>query len=548
MPVVVCSSCKVRINVKDEMLGKKAKCPKCATLIVLREAGASDEIEPDAKKPKVRASRQPEPAAEEDNPFGFDENPPPTKAKPERRPAKGEIPFEVVEDEEDEPPVKKKPARKPAPEPVEESNPFAIDESPAADEDEPRVKTKPARKPAAEESEPANPFAIDESPTSDFEASDDDSPATFEVDDPDEAVAEKPMRSRRKSGSASVEVERPQRRRRSESGRGGGDWGTARRGLQIVYFAVIGLFVIIGLIGIVFPTMMIMAGPALAMGPPAMPFDDFPDAKDLMKNFPDAKDMMKDFPDIQDGGKFIPKKGAKGVVVIPPKPAPVPAKRLPAGVAQGPSTMVVVFGIILLGLYGIAALAGLTMIVGQILCCFAPPETTARSRMRMAMYSLIALIVVGILGTVAAFALGIGGMMSAMPAAAANNPQAGAKAAEAAIGSLIGMICVLGLVGLCVLVLSIVYNVFWVLFHASIAEHFGDEKLRSQCIMYLVAIFVVPLVSGGVQAAISMALATTSFMLVQIISAVFSLIVACVIFGWYLYINRRCVALIDRAA
>jgi hypothetical protein len=70
MTVVVCSSCQVKMNIKDEMLGKKAKCPKCATVIVLEpaanppttNASISPKIAPTTPATKPRAVPPPLPA------------------------------------------------------------------------------------------------------------------------------------------------------------------------------------------------------------------------------------------------------------------------------------------------------------------------------------------------------------------------------------------------------------------------------------------------------------------------------------------------------
>lgn len=59
MAVVTCSSCQVRINVKDEMLGKRVKCPKCAAIILL-EAGSAPspwkKVSPPAPTPSPPAA------------------------------------------------------------------------------------------------------------------------------------------------------------------------------------------------------------------------------------------------------------------------------------------------------------------------------------------------------------------------------------------------------------------------------------------------------------------------------------------------------------
>jgi len=109
MPVVVCSSCKARINVKDEMLGRKAKCPKCATLIVLEvaeEAPSSAAVTP--QKPKRRPT--PPPLEEEDNPFAIQGDALP-KA-PRSRKAAPEPAFEAVEDDEPEEAEEEEPPRR----------------------------------------------------------------------------------------------------------------------------------------------------------------------------------------------------------------------------------------------------------------------------------------------------------------------------------------------------------------------------------------------------------------------------------------------------
>src|SRR3954469_23598330 len=60
MPVVVCPNCRAKLTVKEEMLGKKGKCPKCAASIDLEAAGVSPiQAESPAPKPIPRRSSPP---------------------------------------------------------------------------------------------------------------------------------------------------------------------------------------------------------------------------------------------------------------------------------------------------------------------------------------------------------------------------------------------------------------------------------------------------------------------------------------------------------
>lgn len=60
MAVVTCSSCAARIKVQDEMLGRTAKCPKCAVSIVLTESTAVQTAVPTAAaKPPKKPARPP---------------------------------------------------------------------------------------------------------------------------------------------------------------------------------------------------------------------------------------------------------------------------------------------------------------------------------------------------------------------------------------------------------------------------------------------------------------------------------------------------------
>src|SRR5262245_22057381 len=68
MALVVCPLCQARINVKDELLGRKAKCPKCANLITLTAGEvpaptAAVSPNPPQPKPKPRPPVAPPPVA-----------------------------------------------------------------------------------------------------------------------------------------------------------------------------------------------------------------------------------------------------------------------------------------------------------------------------------------------------------------------------------------------------------------------------------------------------------------------------------------------------
>ncbi len=112
MPVVVCSSCQVKINVKDEMLGKKAKCPKCAATIVLQAAAAAPAkpaarsaapaVSPvQSKAPAAKAKSAPPPLPAEEVGDEFEEVDEPRKRPKPKRPLDDD-------DFDDEPRAKKR--------------------------------------------------------------------------------------------------------------------------------------------------------------------------------------------------------------------------------------------------------------------------------------------------------------------------------------------------------------------------------------------------------------------------------------------------------
>ena len=58
---IKCEFCENLISVKEELVGKKVKCPKCATVI---EVMAPDVESPEEEKPKLEPKLEPKPAAE----------------------------------------------------------------------------------------------------------------------------------------------------------------------------------------------------------------------------------------------------------------------------------------------------------------------------------------------------------------------------------------------------------------------------------------------------------------------------------------------------
>jgi predicted Zn finger-like uncharacterized protein len=103
MPIVVsCPSCSARFNAKDEWAGRKAKCPKCGTVLTVPAAGPADAPAPPAA-PKPSPSPKPPAAA----------TPAP---RPVPKPEPAAAGFDVVDDETEEDteeaPSPRKPARK----------------------------------------------------------------------------------------------------------------------------------------------------------------------------------------------------------------------------------------------------------------------------------------------------------------------------------------------------------------------------------------------------------------------------------------------------
>ncbi|HSQ56736.1 MAG TPA: hypothetical protein VLM40_13425, partial [Gemmata sp.] len=98
---VVCSECSARLNAPDSATGKKVKCPKCQTVLVVPtprvEQAAFEVVEDEpAKKPTARPKVKTDVMLEDDE----DEKPRKKRAAVERD----------DEDEDDRPRKKKKPA------------------------------------------------------------------------------------------------------------------------------------------------------------------------------------------------------------------------------------------------------------------------------------------------------------------------------------------------------------------------------------------------------------------------------------------------------
>lgn len=119
--VVACTACNQKLKVKEELIGRKAKCPACGGVFL-----ALEDVEPVTEDHPVLPSK---PAARLD-----------AAARSKARP-----PVET-------PPPKKKPA--PPPEPEPEPEPEMEDEAPAESQDEaPRKKKKKKRKKRRQEEE-----------------------------------------------------------------------------------------------------------------------------------------------------------------------------------------------------------------------------------------------------------------------------------------------------------------------------------------------------------------------------------------------------------
>jgi len=58
---IQCEFCENLMSVKEDLVGKKVKCPKCATVI---EVMAPDVESPEEEKPKLEPKLEPKPAAE----------------------------------------------------------------------------------------------------------------------------------------------------------------------------------------------------------------------------------------------------------------------------------------------------------------------------------------------------------------------------------------------------------------------------------------------------------------------------------------------------
>src|SRR5437762_140097 len=98
MPIVLTCDCGRRLRIKDELAGRKVRCPQCSgILLVAMPAAAPDPVEDSLPEPEA----EPHPA-EKHRQSGQHETP--RSARPERRPVLPTAPYRP------KPPVRTKPA------------------------------------------------------------------------------------------------------------------------------------------------------------------------------------------------------------------------------------------------------------------------------------------------------------------------------------------------------------------------------------------------------------------------------------------------------
>lgn len=64
---VQCSRCRKRLKAKEELTGKRVRCPSCGQVIIVRGAHSSSQ-------PKVGSARTPPVSPPDSNPFAFEES------------------------------------------------------------------------------------------------------------------------------------------------------------------------------------------------------------------------------------------------------------------------------------------------------------------------------------------------------------------------------------------------------------------------------------------------------------------------------------------
>jgi predicted Zn finger-like uncharacterized protein len=103
--LITCDGCGAKIRVPDSAAGKRAKCPKCATIVNVPDLDNA-EHDPDAEDTRVSAKPLPPPAPIEVEPLDEEEKTKVTSAG--AKPPKPTGPIDDDEDDEDDRPVRKR--------------------------------------------------------------------------------------------------------------------------------------------------------------------------------------------------------------------------------------------------------------------------------------------------------------------------------------------------------------------------------------------------------------------------------------------------------
>ena len=185
------------------------------------------------------------------------------------------------------------------------------------------------------------------------------------------------------------------------------------------------------------------------------------------------------------------------------------------------------FGIIAMSMGCIILIAVILLFIGMCMCCGAP-YPAARARARVAVGCVAGAIVVGICGMLPLFLFMVG---TAAQRARANafNPMNFDDIASAGVLGIIGFVVILAIF-LCSFV-------FWMLFHASIGERFGNDSLRKHSLIYLGGAFGLFVLSMMFRFLFMMMAASNpgvGFVLGGVSNLVFSMS----IYGWYAVICR----------
>ena len=187
------------------------------------------------------------------------------------------------------------------------------------------------------------------------------------------------------------------------------------------------------------------------------------------------------------------------------------------------------FGLGMMGVGCVMIVLVIIWFVGLCMCCTVPAESGAKGKA----IATVLLVVLGVVGGIIAF-------IAIMVSTFAHIQKMGGPPPPGQLP--FGMGVLLG-AALAIAVYSALTIIVWMLFHKSIANYFGNERLSRHCVWYIIFYLVTSAISGLVNFVANpmfhggnMLQAQTPLM---IASQIWGLAVALAISAWYLWINRE---------